>query len=76
MSYTQVQEPELYILARRDGQGRPEIVYGSLAPTRRQAWIVTIEGELMGTGHTRETLKRQGYRATRAFVQLGWVPKP
>jgi hypothetical protein len=53
--------PPWGIVNSRDGS----IVYGVLESSPRAAWKKLVELELLGTGHTRKTLRADGWRPHR-----------
>jgi hypothetical protein len=42
-----------------------DVIYSALAPSPKLAWDDVVDRELMGTGHTRKSLRAQGWRSVR-----------
>jgi predicted RNA-binding protein len=60
----------LFALFHKDGKGATSMCY-TLQPTARELWSVIVEDEVLGTGHTKETLMARGWRAKRVTVTEG-----
>lgn len=65
------QEPRLYVVARKV-DGHPDLIYGSLARTRSGAWTLAAYAYTgtHGTASMLKTLRKAGYRAVQAHVEV------
>lgn len=65
------QEPRLYVVARMV-DGKPDLIYGTLARTRPEAWTLAVYAYTgsHGTAAMQRTLHRKGYRAVRVNLEL------
>jgi len=50
-------------------ESAPSVIY-CIGTSAKDVWDRVIEGEVMGTGATKEALRKQGYRAKKVAIAL------
>lgn len=58
----------LYALGQRQKDGTLSMCY-LLQPTRPMLWETIVDTEFLGTGHTKQTLQRAGWKPVKVRVE-------